>query len=1059
MGTRVENIRTNVYINAIDAGKNLRTLNSEARKLRNEIAGLTPGTKAYVEASKRLREVSGTVRNIRNEVNGTNSAWSKAANGFNKYTTMVTAATAAMAGFALSIVNIIRRNAELSDSMADVMKTTGMTEKEVKELSASLQKLNTRTSRKELLQLAEEAGRLGMTSKKDVLEFVKAANQIKVALGDDLGGEEALREVGKLTQQFKIAQKEGVGFEEAMLKLGSAINTVAASGANQASFQVDFMKRLSGVSQQAGFAADDIIGMAAALDEAGQSAEISGTTLTQVITNMFDDTATYAKIAGEEVGDFTTLLNTDANAAFLKVLKGLKGNNDGYGVMVEKLQQLDIDGTRGIAVLASMANNIENIEAKQQIANKALADGTSITQEYNTKNENLAAGWERLQRAVLGAFANNTITDGLASIVSWLNKMIEVPVSETMEEERIQMRMLELQIYDTNLPQAERIKLINELKAMYPAYLGHIDAETISNSELRKEMEKVNEHLINKIVLQKQDEKLQEQIEYSAKKKMEFLAREEEVMRKIIKLTEEQNKKGGKQVIIPTVGDTEFKALSVMRQLREIRGESGFRDDVDRLSTSVAHLQDAERIYNGTLEVGNRLQKEREDLVKRLGLATENPAPEDAGSGGTGIPEGTTKEEAGFLWMYTGGAWKKISALGGADDDSEISKRRSLADQIAQLQIQQIKDEQTREEAALQHRYQKILENEALTNEQKKMLEEMYQQDLANLKLKWQQINTEQGLEDNLTLGLIELETALQQELITQEQYNLQKLELEAAHLASMLAVKQQFGEDTLTLEKELAEKYTQIYNQKNKQIKAGNKDLTKSDDVVRDAQIDGLRESLSAVTSYVDRSSALFKGLFLADKAAAIADIIIKGTTERAAITAHNIGKFGPIAGILKSIPELTASKIRTAVSVGIVGAQSIGGLKKYAEGGYTGFGFGQADSSGFKPAGIVHEGEYVVPKWMMQQSYVANVVGMLENIRSQRNGFAQGGPTSTVVEKHSTTNTTVLNQENVERLLQMIADKLDRPNIAVLPDRTVRDITERQTKDSTISNRSKLN
>jgi TP901 family phage tail tape measure protein len=1057
MGTRVENIRTNVYINDVTAGKNLREMSNESRKLRNEIALLTPGTQAFIEKTKQLQAVEARVRGVRNEINGTNNAWGKAANGFNKYAAMATAATAALAGFAIGIVSVIKRNAELSDSMADVMKTTGMTEKEVNELSASLQKLNTRTSRKELLGLAEEAGRLGMTSKKDVLEFVKAANQIKVALGDDLGGEEALREVGKLTQQFKIGENAGVGFEEAMLKLGSAINTVAASGANQASFQVDFMKRLSGVSQQAGFTADQVIGLAAALDEAGQSAEISGTTLNQVITNMFDDTATYAKVANMEIGDFTKLLNTDANAAFMNVLKGLKGNNDGYGVMVEKLQQLDIDGTRGIAVLASMAENIGNIEAKQSIANKAMAEGTSITQEYNTKNENLAAGWERLQRAMLGAFANSTITDGLANIVHWLNKMIEVPVSETMEEERMSMRMLELQIYDTNLPQEQRVKLIEELKNMYPQYLSHINADTISNSQLRLEIEKVNEQLVNKIVLQKEDEQVQEQIEHIAKKKMRFLQAEEEVLRKIVKLTEENNKENEKQVRIPTLGSTEFKALSVLEQLREIRGESSYRDEVVRLSTSIAQLQDAEDIYNGSLEVGNRLRKEREELAKKLGLdAVGTPAP--APTGGSGIPEGTTKEEGGFLWMFSGGTWMKIIATGGgAGDEDAVSKRRSLDEQIAQLHIQRIQDEQAREEAALQARYTKILENEALTNEQKKMLEEIYQQDLSNLKLKWQQTNTEQGLEDNLTLGLIELETSLQQELITQEQYNLQKLELEAAHLASMLAVKQQFGEDTLALEKDIAEKYTQIYNEKNRQITQVNKAVVKSDDVVKDAKIEGLQQLAGAMTTYVDRSSGLFKTLFVAEKAAAISQIIVNLQKEIAGLSAANAGL--GVAGIPITAAQIVAAKIRSGIGVATVAAQSIGGLKKYAAGGYTGFGFGAADSTGFKPAGIVHDGEYVVPKWMMQDGYVANVVGMLENIRSQKNGFAMGGPTSTVVEKHSSVTNTTINQEKVEMLLAMIADKLDRPSVAVLPDATVRDIADRQAKDSVITNRSKLN
>jgi ribosomal protein S17E len=78
MADKVQNVRTNVYINNKDAGKNLRTLQKESRKLRNEIAGLTPGTKQYIAATKRMREVSGTIRNINKEIRGMNNAWRQA---------------------------------------------------------------------------------------------------------------------------------------------------------------------------------------------------------------------------------------------------------------------------------------------------------------------------------------------------------------------------------------------------------------------------------------------------------------------------------------------------------------------------------------------------------------------------------------------------------------------------------------------------------------------------------------------------------------------------------------------------------------------------------------------------------------------------------------------------------------------------------------------------------------------------------------------------------------------------------------------------------------------
>ena len=43
--------------------------------------------------------------------------------------------------------------------------------------------MDTRTARERLNELAGDAGRLGITAKNDVLEFVEAANMIDVALG------------------------------------------------------------------------------------------------------------------------------------------------------------------------------------------------------------------------------------------------------------------------------------------------------------------------------------------------------------------------------------------------------------------------------------------------------------------------------------------------------------------------------------------------------------------------------------------------------------------------------------------------------------------------------------------------------------------------------------------------------------------------------------------------------------------------------------------------------------------------------------------------------------
>lgn len=63
----------------------------------------------------------------------------------------------------------------------------------------------------------------------------------------------------------------------------------------------------------------------------------------------------------------------------------------------------------------------------------------------------------------------------------------------------------------------------------------------------------------------------------------------------------------------------------------------------------------------------------------------------------------------------------------------------------------------------------------------------------------------------------------------------------------------------------------------------------------------------------------------------------------------------------------------------------------QKFAEGGFTGKGFDYRDETGFRVAGVVHEGEYVIPKRVLQTSEGAMLAMMAESMRLR--GYATGG------------------------------------------------------------------
>lgn len=109
-------------------------------------------------------------------------------------------------------------------------------------------------------------------------------------------------------------------------------------------------------------------------------------------------------------------------------------------------------------------------------------------------------------------------------------------------------------------------------------------------------------------------------------------------------------------------------------------------------------------------------------------------------------------------------------------------------------------------------------------------------------------------------------------------------------------------------------------------------------------------------------------------------------------------------IIGALTMQPWSWAN-IAAAAIVGIMGGIQIATIANtplpekpsFAGGGYTGSGYGSPDATGYRPAGAVHENEYVTPEWMLQNPVVADTVAWMESIRTGRipppKGYADGG------------------------------------------------------------------
>ena len=372
-----------------------KELNKALRQLKNELNGIERGTAAWDAHVAKIKAVKAEIDSVNESMREQESLSDRVMNWINKWQMALLAVGAAITGLVMAGRKAVQAYAEMEQEMANVRKFTGMSAEEVEALNEEFKKIDTRTSREELNQLAQEAGRLGKSSQEDVLGFVRAADKINVAL-DDLGSGATLT-LSKLTGIFGDEQR--LGTEKALLSVGSVINELSQNCSASAPYIAEFASRMGGVGAQAGLTVQQIMGFAAVLDSNNQKLEASSTALSQVIVRIYQDPAKYARVAGMDVTKFANLVKTDMNAALIEFLSTLKqaGNMD---VLSPMFKDMGENGSRAISALSTLANHIDQVKAQQLVANEAFEEATSIDKEFEVQNNTVQAGLDKAKNRV-----------------------------------------------------------------------------------------------------------------------------------------------------------------------------------------------------------------------------------------------------------------------------------------------------------------------------------------------------------------------------------------------------------------------------------------------------------------------------------------------------------------------------------------------------------------------------------------------------------------------------------------------------------------------------------
>ena len=375
----------------------IRDLEYSIKAINQQMKGMERGTEQFKQMELKAKQLKAELQAVRAEGVAQESWIKRSADWFNRMQGIALGAVAAISGITFTVKKCVEEYAKMDDEMTNVRKYTGQAAEEVERMNEDFKKMDTRTPRQKLNQLAEDAGRLGITSTAAVEEFVDGADKINVALGDDLG-DKAVSQIGKLAQMF--GEDKTKGLRGAMLATGSAVNELAQNSSASAGYLVDFTARVAGVGKQAGFTQAQIMGLASVLDQNMQQDETAATAVQNLLAKMFQDSAKFAQIAGLNVKEFAKTLKEDANGALLQFLAAMRAKG-GFADLAPMFEEMKMDGSRATGVLTVLADKLDDIKTAQNLANEAYSEGTSVLNEFETQNESVQAQLDKASKKFL----------------------------------------------------------------------------------------------------------------------------------------------------------------------------------------------------------------------------------------------------------------------------------------------------------------------------------------------------------------------------------------------------------------------------------------------------------------------------------------------------------------------------------------------------------------------------------------------------------------------------------------------------------------------------------
>jgi TP901 family phage tail tape measure protein len=468
-----------------------------------------------VKGQKDLQNLEGTTKKASGSVGGLVKQY-----GF--LTLGIATAVQAFRNINKVVGKSIRTFRDYEFQMAKVRATTGASNKDFAQLSKTAEDLGRSTffTAQQVAELQTNFGKLGFSTK-EILNAQDATLQLATATDTDLG--RAAIVAG--------AAVRGFGLDAAETQRVVDVMAVAftSSALDIEKFQTS-MTKVAPIAKSAGFSIEDTTAIMAQLTDAGIEASIAGTSLRNILLKMQDPNSDLVKSFGKTIHSLDELV------------PALKKFSEEGGDLAKIMEVVDL---RQAAAFEQMITSKERtVELRNELR---LASGAAQAMA-EIVGDTLEGSFKRLNSALEGLMINLTesfigkslqkVVDRFAGLVNVVSDFIDIPVSETLEKQRVELNILVGRLTDVNVQEEERKKILGEIQVKYPDFLKNLDTEKVTTTQLRDRLRELNVSFKNRIILQREIEKAQKAKEKADKAVNKEIDKEEKFLAKLNEIKE-----------------------------------------------------------------------------------------------------------------------------------------------------------------------------------------------------------------------------------------------------------------------------------------------------------------------------------------------------------------------------------------------------------------------------------------------------------------------------------------------------------------------------------------